>query len=52
MGAEAGLRSDGAAADQVEIADHSMIVNGDTVFARKEVARMGKRAGGLSANGT
>ncbi|OAQ81126.1 bromodomain associated domain-containingprotein [Purpureocillium lilacinum] len=52
MGAEAGLRSDGAAADQVEIADHSMIVNGDTVFARKEVARMGKRVGGLSANGT
>ncbi|UNI15621.1 hypothetical protein JDV02_002137 [Purpureocillium takamizusanense] len=52
MGAEAGLRGDAAAADQVEIADHSMIVNCDAVFARKEVARMGKRGGGLPANGT
>ncbi|KAJ6443454.1 bromodomain associated domain-containingprotein [Purpureocillium lavendulum] len=52
MGAEANLRGDGSVTEQVEVADHSMIVNGDAVFARKEVARMGKRAGGLSANGT
>lgn len=51
MGADAALRGEASAADQHEIADHSMIVNGDTFFARKEVARMSKRAPGLSSNG-
>lgn len=39
MGAE--IR--GESTDQLEIADHSMIVNSDTARHRKELARLGKR---------
>ncbi|KAG6060308.1 hypothetical protein E4U17_004617 [Claviceps sp. LM77 group G4] len=45
-----GAEQRGENAEQVEIADHSMIVNGDAVFARKEITRAGKRSATLASS--
>lgn len=34
-------------ADRVEIADHSMLVNADTRFSRREISRLGKKSNAL-----
>lgn len=39
-----GVEGRGEHTDQMEIADHSMIVNGDVLFSRKEIPRLGKRS--------
>ena len=39
-----GMEGRGEHTDQVEIADHSMIVNSDAIFSRKEMSRSAKRA--------
>lgn len=39
--------NEAAALGQVDVADHSMIVNGDTSYTRKDISRMGKRASAL-----
>ncbi|KAG5994142.1 hypothetical protein E4U52_001414 [Claviceps spartinae] len=45
-----GAEQRGENTEQVEIADHSMIVNGDAVFARKEITRVGKRSATLASS--
>ncbi|KAG6031177.1 hypothetical protein E4U41_007666 [Claviceps citrina] len=40
----------GESTEHVEIANRSMIVNGDSVFARKEVSRLGKRTSPLTSS--
>lgn len=44
-----GVRTDSAG--QVDIADHSMIVNGDTIFSRRDASRLGKRPMTASGKG-
>jgi hypothetical protein len=34
-------------ADKVDIADHSMLVNADVKFSRREVSRLGKKSNAL-----
>jgi hypothetical protein len=38
----------GGQGEEIETADHSMIVNGDGIYSRKEVPRGGKRASNLT----
>lgn len=47
-----GGNSKDSATGQVEIADHSMIVNGDVAFSRKDVSRIGQRAAAVPGKGS
>ncbi|EJP64242.1 hypothetical protein MY5147_008850 [Beauveria neobassiana] len=47
-----GGNSKDSATGQVEIADHSMIVNGDVAFSRKDVSRIGQRAAAVPGRGS
>lgn len=46
-----GGNSKDAATGQVEIADHSMIVNGDAAFSRKDVSRTAQRLAAVPGKG-